>query len=260
MKTLLVVVSMSIKNVLDSLEPKDYVGYLVAGVIGIALSFLSKVIVSWLSARRKKYCLSKSLVSSTVYQNREEDGLKIVVTYKGQEYVDPLSVLKIRLRNDGYEDFFFSQRCSRPLYMAIDGCSLIGATAESTMAGINPSAVLCEDNRMEITWDILKRDEFFYLKVFVTGEGVDVSRIKFDIRADGVDQIKTPEVRVRDFMIPVLVVVVIVTVPTIIFAPSSNTSGGILPLKFVLLISYAFTTLLFWVFALIERIKWLKEQ
>lgn len=251
---------MGIQNVLDSLGPEDYVGYLVAGAIGLALSLLSKWIVSLLSAKRKKYCLSKSLVSSTVYRDREEDGLKIAVTYKGQELEDPLSVLEIRLRNDGYEDFFFSQRCSCPLYLTIDGCSLIGASVESTIAGINPKVALCEDNKMEITWDLLKRDEFFYIKVFVSGEDVDVSRIKFDIRADGVDQIKTPEVRVRDSMIHVLVVVAVAAVPTIVFVPSSYPPGGIIPLKFVMLISYAFFALMCWAFALIDRIKWLKEQ
>ena len=94
----------------------------------------------------------------------------------------------------------------------------------------------------------------------VKGEVTDITAVKFEIRADGIGQIKTPEFRVRYVMMPVLVASAIVAIPIALFLPEEESFVGIMPMKVFMLIWLAFMVLIAWVLALMKRVRWLKEQ
>lgn len=107
---------------------------------------------------------------------------------------------------------------------------------------------------------MLKCDESFIIKVVLRGEVKGISAVRFDIRADGISQIKTPEYRVKEVMFPVVVGFAIAIIPFMFLMPTSEMFVGIMPMKLFLLVCMAFVILIIWIMTLLKRIKWLKEQ
>lgn len=237
----------------------DFPVIVFGAVVGIVLTILYNQVISFFRSKRRKYCLSKFLVSSSVYQQTDDGGLKIRVSYNNTDVDGPLSILSIRLRNDGLEDLVFSQRFSY-LRLVFDGLEVLDVSVSSMIPGVNPIALLRSEGNYELGWDLLKTDECFFLKVVAKGEIKDISAVKFEVRAEGINQIKSPEYRVNEAMIPVLAAVSILAIPVALFWPNSSSFLGLMPMKVLLLIVFAFMILLFWVGALSRRIKWMKEQ
>lgn len=241
------------------LEKWDILGFVVAGFIGAIIMLLIEFIKSLFSMKRKKYCISKALVSSTVYQQMKKDGLKISVSFNDVEIEDSLTVLKIRLRNDGAGDLMYSQRISY-LHMILEGLDVVDVSVETDIEGVNPHIVAVGDNKYEIKWDLLKRDEYFYIKILAKGEIKDMSGVSFDIRADGINQIKTPEYKVVYEMIPVLGAVVIVVIPIMLFLPPGEMFINLFPMKWLYVGCEVLLVIVFLIGALKRRRQWVKEK
>ena len=248
-------------SIIGFLKHWDLVGFVIAGFISVIIALLINGFKSLFSMKRKKYCISKSLVSSTVYQETEEDGFEIIVSYHGKRIDRPLTVLNVRLRNDGEEDILFSQRFSRPVFIAINEANIIDVKTYSLIEGVNPIAVKNSVGSFSISWDLLKRDEFLYLKIIIDGlwDG-KISDVHFDIRADGINQIKTPEYKVGEVMIPIFIATGLISILLIIFYPSGEMFVDIISMKLFYILCLLFSTLIFLISALIQRIKWLKEN
>ena len=176
----------STKVLLDNL---NFTELIVGGVIGAVITLLLNRALSFFRMKRSKYCISKSLVSSSVYQQTDEGGLKIRVLYNDREVGGPLSILSIRLRNDGAEDLFYSQRVSQ-LLLCLDDLEVLDLNVSAETEGVKPEVIRQDDGKFELRWDLLKRDESIFIKVVAKGEVKDISAVKFEIRADGIDQIK----------------------------------------------------------------------
>ncbi len=246
----------AIKGFIDML---DWPGIIVGAVIGFIIPVLFNQVQSFFRKNRKKYCLSKSLASSSVYQQTDDGGLKIRVSYNDTEVEGPLSILSIRLRNDGTEDLMFSQRFNY-LRLVIEGLDILDISASAGIAGVNPSILQGGENKYELKWDLLKSEECFFIKVVAKGEINDVSAVKFEVRADGINQIKTPEYSVKEAMIPILIINIVIAVPIILFMPASMPFIGSVSMKFAMLIMLVILTLVSLAGALSNRIKWMKEQ
>lgn len=241
------------------LERWDILGFVVAGFIGAIIMLLIEGFNSLFSMKRRKYCISKQLVSSTVYQQTDKDGLKITVTYNDVSVDGSLTILKIRLRNDGEEDLMYSQRISR-LSVILEGLDVVDVFVESSIDGVNPTLILLDQCKYDVKWDLMKRDEFFFICIVARGEVKDMLGVKFDIRADGISRIKIPEFKVAEAMIPVLAAAALVAVPIIVFWPAKNLFLDIMPEKWLYIGCLIIMVLAFWIAALKQRIKWLKEQ
>ena len=233
--------------------------YVIGGVIGAIIAVLINCILSLFRMKRKKYCISKALVSSSVYQQTNKDGLKISVSYNDKEIDGQLSIMTVRLRNDGEEDLMYSQRVSH-LFFVLDGFKAIDVSVYADIEGINPIVSLRSDGYYELKWDLLKRDESLFIRIVVEGEPKDITTLKFDVRADGINDIKTPEFKVMDLMGPAFVTVTLIGIPVALFWPADESFVGIMPMKVFLLLSLLFFALFVLIMALIRRIAWLKEQ
>ena len=241
------------------LERWDILGFVVAGFISAVIALLIEGFRSMFNMKRSKYCISKALVSSTVYQQTDKDGLKITITYNNEKVEGSLTFLKIRLRNDGAEDLMYSQRISR-LSVILEDLDVVDLSVESSIDGVNPSVRQVDSCKYDVRWDLMKRDEYFFICVVVRGEVKDMSGVKFIIRADGINQIKTPEYKVSEAMIPVLIAATLLIVPIIIFWPARNMFLDIMPEKWLYVGCMILFVLACWIAALKQRIKWLKEQ
>lgn len=241
------------------LERWDILGFIVAGFIGAIIMLLIDGFRSLFNMKRKKYCISKALVSSTVYQQTNKDGLKITISYNNEIVDGPLTFLSIRLRNDGEEDLMYSQRISS-LIVDLESLNVVDVSIEASMDGVNPSVSQIAPSKFDLKWDLMKRDEYFFICIVVRGEVRDMSGVKFDIRADGINQIKSPEYKVGQAMIPVLGAAALVVLPIIIFYPAKNMFLDIMPEKWLYVGCMIIAVLAVWIAALKQRIKWLKEQ
>lgn len=241
------------------LERWDILGFVVAGFISAVIALLIEGFRSMFNMKRSKYCISKALVSSTVYQQTDKDGLKITISYNNEKVEGSLTFLKIRLRNDGAEDLMYSQRISR-LSVILEDMDVVDLSVESSIDGVNPSVRQVDSCKYDVRWDLMKRDEYFFICVVVRGEVKDMSGVKFIIRADGINQIKTPEYKVSEAMIPVLIAATLLIVPIIIFWPARNMFLDIMPEKWLYVGCMILFVLACWIAALKQRIKWLKEQ
>lgn len=241
------------------LERWDVLGFVVAGFIGAIIMLLIEGFKSLFSMKRKKCYISKSLISSTVYQQMKKEGLKISVSFNDKDIEGALTILKIRLRNDGAEDLMYSQRISY-LHVVLENLDLIDVSVETDVVGVNPVINAIGDGRFDVKWDLLKKDEYFYMQVVVKGEVGDMSGVKFEIRADGINQIKTPEYKVSEAMIPIWGAMAIVVIPVILFWPSKDMFLDYFPMKWLLVGGILFMALAFWIGALKQRIRWMKEK
>lgn len=248
------------KDLYDFLRQYDWLGFIITGLVGAFLSFLFSKLNSLFVIKRKKRCISKCLISSDIYRNLEKDGFKITVSYKDIIFEKPVSVLKIRLRNDGEEDILFSNCFSRNVYLRLDNHNIVEVTVSSDSEGINPKAEYINDNRWDLSWDLLKKDECFYVTIIVADEVKDLSGVNFDIRAEGISQIKTPEIRVKEAMLPMLKAAVILAIPIVVLVPNVESPFADISLKLFLLLILAFCVIFFWIIALYERIKWLNDR
>lgn len=144
--------------------------------------------------------------------------------------------------------------------MAPSELDLIDVSVETDVNGVNPAITALADGMYDIKWDLLKSDEYFYIKVVVKGEVSDMSGIRFEIRADGINHIKTPEYKVSEAMLPVWSAVALIIIPVILFWPSREMFLDILPMKWLLVGSMIIFALAFWIGALKQRIRWMKEK
>ena len=245
--------------ILALLDKWKLVDYVIAGVIGAVITFLLSFAISFFRNKRKKYCISKRLVSSSVYQQTDEDGLKIKVLYNDKEVDSPISIIKLCIKNDGLEDIVYS-KIIRKLSLCFYDVDVLGISVISEIADVKPVVIPISDGRYEIKWDLLKRDECIIIKVVVKGNVFSLSNVKFEIRADGINKIKTPEYKVNEVMRPILLGDIAIIVPMLLFYPSSDSFIGIMPMKVFMLIILVVSTFFLWVTALLKRIKWLKEQ
>lgn len=246
-------------SIIEFLKHWDILGFVIAGFISGIIALIINGLKSLFLMKKERYCVSKRLVSSTIYQGSEDAGLKIEVSYKGKRVEKPLSVIMIKLKNDGEEDLLFSQRFSRPIFVSAMGLDVVEMAVFSDLEGINPIIREESGGKFALSWDLLKRDESFYLKVFILGEISDMSAIKFDVRADGINKIKTPEYRVSETMKPVLFASALCVVFTF-FIPQNLSFMELMSMRLFLWVGLVILDLLLWVVALKRRIQWMKEE
>ena len=153
----------------------------------------------------------------------------------------------------------YSQRISR-LSVILEGLDVVDLSVESSIDGVNPSVNQIDPCKYDVKWDLMKRDEYFFICIVVRGEVKDMSGVKFVIRADGINQIKTPEYKVSEAMLPVLIAAVLLIVPIIIFWPARNMFLDIMPEKWLYVGCMILFVLACWIAALKQRIKWMKEK
>ncbi|MBR5907040.1 MAG: hypothetical protein IKZ50_01440 [Bacteroidales bacterium] len=245
------------KYLIDLLKEYDITGFIIAGVIGYAIVLLYPLLKYLFITKRRPFNISRTTPSSTVCQNLSKDKLKISVSYDGKNFTGSLSVIKIRLKNDGDNDILYSQRCSRPVYILIDKYEVVDIYACCEKEGINPT-IQKSRNRYSLKWDLLKRDEFFDICVVVEGEVKNSSFIRFDVRADGIKTIKRPEIRVKQALTP-LVIFDIIVFPLILLFGTNEFLFGKVTIKTFLLFFLLFENAAYVVLVLSARIKWLKE-
>ncbi len=242
------------------LEQWDLSGFVIAAVISLLMGLVFKGVKNLVTMKRKPYNISRQTINRTIYDNRNEGDFSITVSYKGKVYEDPLTLLRIRLLNDGENDINFIRQCVKPLSIEVDeNIETIDVVLEPSNDDMECSVSFAGVNKYDLTWTLLKKDEFVDLVIVTKGKELAAENVKMTVRAEGIEKIKSPEYRVWPQLWPMLLAISIFSVLMWFTMPAEVTFIPVIPQNmfwtglFLLMIP-AYTILV-----LVKRIKWEKE-
>ena len=240
------------------LERWDLLGFVIAAIISLLIGLLYKAIKNLVSMKRKPYNLSRQTISRTVYDNRKDGDFSITVSYRGSVFDEPLTMLRIRLLNDGENDISNIQKCAKPLLVEIDA-DIVDAFLEPATDGIEAKLVKVDDGKYNLTWTLLKRDEYIDIALVAKGKDFNNEHIKTSIRAEGIDKIKSPEYRVWPQLWPVIVAGAVMIAGSWFLMPSRITFIPQIPENVFWTGFSVLLVLLYIILILVNRIRWQKE-
>jgi hypothetical protein len=162
--------------------------------------------------------------------------------------------------NDGENDINFIRQCVKPLSIEVDeNIETIDVVLEPSNDDMECSVSFAGVNKYDLTWTLLKKDEFVDLVIVTKGKELAAENVKMTVRAEGIEKIKSPEYRVWPQLWPMLLAISIFSVLMWFTMPAEVTFIPVIPQNmfwtglFLLMIP-AYTILV-----LVKKIKWEKE-
>ena len=240
------------------LERWDLLGFVIAAIISLLVGLLYKALKNLLSMKRKPYNISRQTVSRTVYDNRIEGDFSITVSYRGNAFDEPLTMLRIRLLNDGENDISFIQKCVKPVHVEIDA-EIVDVFLEPATDGIEASLAKTGKGKYKLTWTLLKRDEYIDIAIVAKGKDFKSEQVRTSIRAEGIDKIKSPEYRVWPQLWPILLFGAFMIAGSWFLMPSEITFIPQIQENVFWMVLSMILVLLYIIMVLVKRVKWQKE-
>lgn len=242
------------------LEQWDLLGFVIAAVISLLIGLVYKGIKNLIIMKRKPFNISRQIINRTIYDNRNDGDFSITVSYKGKVYEDPLTLLRIRLLNDGEKDINYIRQCAKPLSIEFTkDIEVIDFFLEPSNDDMESFISYIGYNKYDLTWSLLKKDEYIDLVIVAKGKEVVAENVNMTVRAEGIEKIKSPEYRVWPQLWPTLLATSIFSVLMWFLMPAKITFIPMIPENvfwtgFFLLMIPAYTILV-----LVKRIRWEKE-
>ena len=200
-------------SIKEFLQHWDLLGFVIAAIISLLISLIFKGIKNLVIMKRKPYNISRQTINRTVYDNRRDGDFTITVSYKDKVCEDSLTLLRIRLLNDGENDINYIRQCAKPISIEIsEAVETIDIVLEPSNKDMESSIEYVSDNKFDLTWSLLKRDEFIDLVIVAKGKNLSAEQVKIAVRAEGIEKIKSPEYRVWPQLWPVLSAILIMSV------------------------------------------------
>lgn len=247
------------KSFIDFLQQWDLLGFTIAAIISLLIGLLFKGIKNLISMKRKPYNISRQMISRTVYDNRNEGDFSITVSYKGALYDDSLTMLRIRLLNDGENDINFIRQCAKPITVIIDkSIEIVDIVIEPSNPEIEASIVNA-DGDYDVTWSLLKSEEFIDLVIVAKGKDINDEHVKMIVRAEGIEKIKRPEYRVWPQLWPVTSALILMALASWFLMPAKITFIPWMP-ENVFWSCFAIILIpIYVIIVLVKRIRWERE-
>ena len=248
------------ETIKDFLTHWDLLGFSIAGLISLLIGLIYKGIKNLVSMKRKPYNISRQTINRNIYDNRNEGDFSISVSYKGKEFKDSLTLLRIRLLNDGENDINYIRQCAKPISVEIDeSVKVIDVYLEPSNAEMELTIMNAGNNKYDLSWSLLKKDEYIDLVIVAKGKDLAQEHVKMTVRAEGIEKIKSPEYRVWPQLWPMILAASIWAAICWFFLPAKVT---IIPgiQENVFWTGMAMLMIpLYTVLVLVKRIKWQKE-
>ena len=251
--------SNSMETIKHFLEQWDLLGFVIAAIISLVIGLLYKCIKNLVTMKRKPYNISRQKISRTVYDNRHVGDLSITVSYKDLVYEDSLTMLRIRLLNDGENDINYIRQCAKPISIVIIDADIVDVYLEPATEAEEATITAIDRTTYDLSWSLLKKDEYIDLVIVAKGKDFDSEQVQMIIRADGIDKIKSPEYKVWPQLRPMLIAGCIMMAGTWFLMPSDESSFLGIPDNVFWTWFIIILILFYIILILIQRIKWLKE-
>lgn len=114
-------------------------------------------------------------------------------------------------------------------------------------------------NKYDLTWSLLKKDEFIDLVIVAKGKDFSAEQVKMTVRAEGIEKIKSPEYRVWPQLWPVSLAIIICAVTSWFVMPAEVTFVPVIPQNVFWSGLFLLLLPLYVILVLVKRIKWEKE-
>lgn len=248
------------ETIKDFLQQWDLLGFTIAGIISLLIGLLFKGIKNLVIMKRKPFNISRQTINRTIYDNRDEGDFSISVSYKGVAYEEPLTLLRIRLINDGENDINFIRQCAKPITVEIEeSAELIDVFLEPSNAEMESAITDDGNNKYGLSWSLLKKDEYIDLVIVAKGKDFAGEQVKMTVRAEGIEKIKSPEYRVWPQLWPVSLAIIISAVTMWFAMPAEVTFIPVIPQNVLWAGLFMLLLPVYVILVLVKRIKWQKE-
>lgn len=248
------------ETIIKMLQQWDLLGFVIAGIISLLIGLIYKGIKNLVTMKRKPYNISRQTINRTIYDNRNEGDFSITVSYKGKVYDNSLTILRIRLLNDGENDINYISQCAKPVSVEIEkSVKLIDVFLEPSNVEMESSISDTGNNKFDLSWSLLKKDEYIDLVIVAKGKDLAANQVKMTVRAEGIEKIKSPEYRVWPQLWPMLLAFLISSLLSWFLMPAKITFIPWIPENVFWTGLAVLMMLLFIIIVLVKRIKWLKE-
>lgn len=242
------------------LQQWDILGFTIAGIISLLIGLIYTGIKNLVIMKRKPYNISRQTINRTIYDNRNEGDFAITVSYKGKVYEDPLTLLRIRLLNDGENDLNYIRQCAKPVSIEIgESAKVIDVYLEPSKPEMDVAISDSGNNKYDLSWSLLKKDEYIDLVIVAIGKDLSAEQVKMTVRAEGIEKIKSPEYRVWPQLWPILLGLLIVALLSWFLVPAKITFIPWIPENVFWTGLAVLMMPLFTILVLVKRIEWLKE-
>lgn len=247
------------EGIKDFLLRWDLLGFVIAAIVSLLISLIVKGTKNLIIMKRKPYNISRNTISRTVYENRRDGDFSIVVSYKGVVYEEPLTIVRIRLLNDGENDINYINQCAHPILIEAHDADVVEAFIEPSnmMIAAELDNIICND--YWLTWELLKKDEFIDLVLVVKGKDFSPEQVHMSIRAEGIDKIKAPEYHVWPQLWPQLLFLIIAAIICWFGMPKTVTFIPYIPQNVFWAGLFIMMIPLWVITVLIKRIRWERE-
>ncbi len=246
-------------SIIEFLEKWDILGLTIAAIVSLIVSFTFKAIKNFVTMKRKPYNISRETISRTIYDNRQEGDISITVSYKGALFGESLTMIRVRLLNDGENDINFVTQCSKPLRIEVVDAEIVDAFVEPSTVDVETTLVNTQDGRYDLSWKLLKRDEYVDFVVIVKGKSFKSEQIQISIRAEGISRIKSPEYHVWPQLWPGLVALLLGGVMLWFAMPKEITFIPYIPQNIFWTGLWCLMIPAYIILVLIKRIRWERE-
>lgn len=247
------------EKIVEFLERWDLLGFVIAAVISLLVGLIYKGIKNFVTMKRKAYNISRQTTSRTVYENRKDGDFCIEVSYKGRIYEGPLTLLRLRLLNDGENDINYIRQCAKPITIEVASADIVDVYVEPSSNEIGTTFIKEDENTYDLAWTLFKKDEYIDIVFVAKGKDFQPEQVKMKVRAEGIDKIKSPEYRVWPKLWPSSLAIILFALVVWLFMPAEITFIPYIPQN------------LFWagimilmlplnvIAVLVNRIRWEKE-
>lgn len=166
-------------------------------LIPLGVTILGSIIYGLIGRRKKDYKITCEQLSLRQYKEKESDNVKISISYKNEKVGDTLSVMIVRLTNNGKKDVAFKQVFEDKIQIILKKTDILDVQIEKQSDKVAATVEKSDSLGWLLSWGILKKKEMIVLKIVSVvnndkGEvEVDASDLEFVFRGTNLNRIET---------------------------------------------------------------------
>ena len=136
---------------------------------------------------------------------------------------------------------------------------MIDVYLEPSNAEMDLTITATGNNKYDLSWSLLKRDEYIDLVIVAKGKDLAQEQVKMTLRAEGIEKIKSPEYRVWPQLWPILLADAIMVLLCWFFMSKEASIIPLIPERVLWSCLFLLFAPLFTILVLVKRIRWEKE-
>ena len=162
------------------------------------------------------------------YKEKESDDVKISLSYKNEQVGNSLSVMTVRLANNGKKDIAFNQVFEDKIQIKLKNAEILDIQIEKQSDKVSASVEKSDSLGWLLSWGILKKKEIIVLKIVsvypkeVEEENVNLRDLMFVFRGNNLNEIEPINSQKDRSFIWAVIIACLILLGTITLLPSES--------------------------------------